>query len=45
MWPEMKPKDRGEDHKKLYDTAYPRHLFPREAVSLADFIKKGGSVG
>lgn len=45
MWPEMKPKSRESDHKKLYDVAYPRSIYPRESISLADFIKKGGSVG
>lgn len=45
MWPEMKEKNRNEDHKKLYDQAYPRHLYPRESISLADFIKSGGNIG
>lgn len=45
MWPNMKDKARNEDHKKLYDAAYPREIFPRESIPLADFIKKGGKIG
>lgn len=45
MWPDMKPNKRDEDHKKLHNAAFPRDLYPRESISLADFIKKGGQIG
>lgn len=45
MWPEMKPKSRDDKHRKLYEAAHPRDLYPKESISLADFMKKGGSIG
>lgn len=45
MWPQMKQAVLDDNHKKLYDAAYPRELYPRESISLADFMKKGGSIG
>lgn len=45
MWPNMKQAKIQEDHKKLYDQAYPRDLYPRQSISLADFIKQGGKIG
>ncbi len=45
MWPNMKQQKVQEDHRKLHDAAHPRDLYPKESISLADFMKKGGTIG
>lgn len=38
-WPNMKKQDREKRHKELFSMAYPKHMIPKNKITVEDLQK------